>query len=164
MQKNFLSIASIQKTLPQDFVNRPLLPEIPSCRGNCGIEQKRTKPGLYLICLCIVIRCIMDIKDFFVNTLSDIGTLRDNLHSCDGIELSSWQSHWTTKGSSFHCRPSPVDTFKHQAAVLSTQTKTILQTYIHLGRAWYVGDIVQITVRVRGFIIYGWVDDPLVHY
>ena len=114
--------------------------------------------------LCIVIRCIMDIKDCFVNTPIDIGIWLDILHSFDGIELSSCQNDCITRNSFFHGRLSPVDTSKHQAAVFSTQTKTVLQTYIHLDRASYVRDIIQVTVRVRGFVVYGWVDDAFVHY
>jgi len=150
--------------LLQDLVNRPLPQEMPPFRGNCGIEQERTRPGLYPIYLCIVIRCIMDIKDFFVNTLVDIGIWLDILYSCEGIGLPSCQSDWITKSRSFHCRLSPVDTSKHQAAVFSTQTKTILQTNIHLGRPSHVGHIIQITGRVRRLIVYSWVDDPFVHY
>ena len=150
--------------LLQDLVNRPLPREMSPFRGNCGIEQERTKPGLYPIYLCIVIRCIMDMKDFFVNTLFDIGIWLDILHSCSGIELSSCQSDRITKCSSFHCRLSPTNTSQHQAAVSSPQTKTILQTNIPLGRPSHVGHIIQITGRVRRLIVYGWVDDPFVHY
>jgi len=114
--------------------------------------------------LCIVIRCIMDIKDCFVNTPIDIGIWLDILHSFDGIELSSCQSDCITIKFSFRGRPSPVDTSEHQAAVLSTQTKTVLQAYIHLDRASDVRDVIQVTVRVRGFVVYGWVDDAFVHY
>jgi len=32
-------------------------------------SKKRAKPRLYLIYLCIVMRCIMNIKKIFVNTL-----------------------------------------------------------------------------------------------
>ena len=94
----------------------------------------------------------------------DIGIWLDILYSCEGIGLPSCQSDWITKSRSFHCRLSPVDTSKHQAAVFSTQTKTILQTNIHLGRPSHVGHIIQITGRVRRLIVYSWVDDPFVHY
>jgi hypothetical protein len=150
--------------LLQDFVNRPLPQEMSPFRGTCGIEYERSKPGLYPIYLCIVIRCIMNIKDFFVNTLIDIGIWSDILHSRSGIELPSCQSDRIGNRSPLHGWLSPVDTSKHQTAVFPTQTKTILQTYIHLGWASYVGDIIQITVRVRGFVVYGWVDDAFVHY
>jgi len=33
-----------------------------------GNSKKRTKPESHLIYLCIVMRCIMNIKKFFVNT------------------------------------------------------------------------------------------------
>jgi hypothetical protein len=102
-------------------------------------------------------------KEFFCQYPFDIHIWLDILHSSSGIELSSCQSDWITKCSSFHCWLSRANTSKHQTAIFSSQAKTILQTHIHLGRTSYVGDIIQVTVRVRRFIIYGRVDNPFVH-
>jgi len=102
-------------------------------------------------------------KELFCQYPPDIGTWLEIWHSCSRIELSSCQRDWIAKCSSFHCWLSPANTSKHQTAVFTTQTKTILQTYIHLSRASYIGDIIQITVRVRGLIIYSWMDNPFVH-
>jgi hypothetical protein len=102
-------------------------------------------------------------KGFFCQYPLDIAVGFSILHSRSGIELSSCKSDWITRCSSFHCWLSPTHTSEHQAAVFSSQAKTILQTHIHLGRTSYVGDIIQVTVRVRGLIIYGWVDNPFVH-
>jgi hypothetical protein len=102
-------------------------------------------------------------KELFCQYPFDIGIWLDILHTCSGIKLSSCQSDQIRKCFSFHCWLSPTNTPKHQAAVFSSQTKTILQTYIHLSRASYIGDVIQITVRVRGLIVYSRMDDSFVH-
>jgi hypothetical protein len=124
----------IKKLLFQDFAKTLLLHEMSLFHGNNNVE-KLTRPRLCLICLCIVMRCIMNTKTFFVNTLP----------------------------LQFHRCPLSIDASKYQTAVLSAQTKTILQADIHFSRAGCIGNIIQVTVRVRGLIIYCWMDDSFVY-
>jgi len=125
------------------------------------MEQERTRLELYSVYLCIVIRCIMNIKVFFVNTLPVFA------YACKALAASNDHPDRVTGSRTvphFHCRFSRVDTSQYQTAVFSSQAETVLQTYVHLDLPGCVRNIVQITIGVGSLIVYGWMNNTIIHY
>lgn len=127
-------------------------------------NKKGPKPRLYPIYLCIVIRCIMNIKIFFVNTLSTSAYACASCTALAAVNYHPAEAAGRPNVPHFHCQLSRVNTSEYQTAVFSSQAKTILQAHVHLGLPRCIGDIIQIAGGVGSLIIYGWVNNPLIHY